>query len=104
MVSVSFFFTYLIVFAAGMFVVEPLAIITAIVYTIRANREGRWSWTLTFCWVALILHSAAIAFAFYVSAAGPRGIWNREKAGLATEAPNPLHLLNEALSVLVCMI
>ena len=75
--AILFFFTYLPLLFGGIFVVEPVAILVAAIYTIRATRDSVWSSALTICWIGLILHSAAIGWAFYVSAAGPRGVWGR---------------------------
>jgi hypothetical protein len=75
--AVLFFFTYLPLLFGGIFVVEPVAILVAAIYTIRATRDAVWSSALTVCWIGLTLHSAAIGWAFYVAAAGPRGVWGR---------------------------
>jgi len=54
------FFTFLPVFFVGMYVVEPLVAILAIVYTARAIRGAMALVRLLVCWAAFALHSCVL--------------------------------------------
>jgi hypothetical protein len=54
------FFTFLPVFFLGMYVVEPLVAVLAIVNTVKATRGAASGIRLFVCWVAFAVHSLVL--------------------------------------------